>query len=144
MLTASRDVMNGANHSETRKLHPYRRHTCPPTGFAPGAAICPFFGADLRDRYIAVATGLPTPLREHGLTALSRLPAVARDLMMDMDLTDFLSTLQTAARSVGAEVTSPWFYFQVGVVLTGAVMQAVSSTPMVASTIDGASTVRML
>jgi len=39
---------------------------------------------------------------------------------MDMDLTDFLSTLQTAARSVGAEVTSPWFYLQLGLVMAGA------------------------
>jgi small-conductance mechanosensitive channel len=36
---------------------------------------------------------------------------------MDVDLKDILEFLQGAARSVGAEVTSPWFYFQVGVVL---------------------------
>jgi small-conductance mechanosensitive channel len=36
---------------------------------------------------------------------------------MDVDLKDILDFLQGAARSVGAEVTSPWFYFQVGVVL---------------------------
>ncbi len=41
--------------------------------------------------------------------------------MMDMDdLNDFLTALQTAARSVGAEVTSPWFYLQLGLVLAGA------------------------
>jgi small-conductance mechanosensitive channel len=39
---------------------------------------------------------------------------------MDMDLTDLLSALQTAARSVGAEVSSPWFYLQFGLVLAGA------------------------
>src|SRR5689334_24190196 len=41
--------------------------------------------------------------------------------MMDMDdLNDFLTALQTAARSVGAEVTSPWFYLQLGLVMAGA------------------------
>jgi small-conductance mechanosensitive channel len=39
---------------------------------------------------------------------------------MDVDLKGVLEFLQSAARSVGAEVTSPWFYFQVGVVLLGA------------------------
>jgi small-conductance mechanosensitive channel len=39
---------------------------------------------------------------------------------MDVDTKDVLEFLQSAARSVGAEVTSPWFYFQVGVVLLGA------------------------
>jgi small-conductance mechanosensitive channel len=39
---------------------------------------------------------------------------------MDMDLTDLLATLQTAARSLGAEVASPWFYLQLGLVLAGA------------------------
>ena len=31
-----------------------------------------------------------------------------------MDLNDIIEFLQSAARSVGAEVTSPWFYFQLG------------------------------
>ncbi|MET0677959.1 MAG: mechanosensitive ion channel domain-containing protein [Bradyrhizobium sp.] len=39
---------------------------------------------------------------------------------MDMDLTDILAALQTAARSLGAEVASPWFYLQLGLVLAGA------------------------
>jgi small-conductance mechanosensitive channel len=39
---------------------------------------------------------------------------------MDMDLPDILATVQTAARSVGAEVASPWFYLQLGLVLAGA------------------------
>jgi small-conductance mechanosensitive channel len=39
---------------------------------------------------------------------------------MDMDLNDILPVLQAAARSVGAEVTSPWFYLQFGLVLAGA------------------------
>src|SRR5258708_39610232 len=39
---------------------------------------------------------------------------------MDVDTKDVLEFLQSAARSVGAEVSSPWFYFQVGVVMLGA------------------------
>jgi len=37
-----------------------------------------------------------------------------------MDLTDITEFLQTAARSVGAEITSPWFYLQLGLILAGA------------------------
>ena len=37
-----------------------------------------------------------------------------------MELTDILDFLHSAARSVGAEVTSPWFYLQLGLVLAGA------------------------
>jgi small-conductance mechanosensitive channel len=36
-----------------------------------------------------------------------------------MDLHEILDWLLSAARSVGAEFTSPWFYFQVGLLLTG-------------------------
>ena len=39
---------------------------------------------------------------------------------MDVDTKGILDFLQTAARSVGAEVTSPWFYFQIGLILVGA------------------------
>jgi small-conductance mechanosensitive channel len=35
-------------------------------------------------------------------------------------MNDILDFLQSAARSVGAEVTSPWFYLQIGLVLAGA------------------------
>src|SRR5262249_24379685 len=42
-----------------------------------------------------------------------------RDLTMDVDAKDILDFLQTTARSLGAEVTSPWFYFQIGLILTG-------------------------
>ena len=37
-----------------------------------------------------------------------------------MDLTDITDFLHAAARSVGAEVTSPWFYLQLGLILAGA------------------------
>jgi small-conductance mechanosensitive channel len=37
-----------------------------------------------------------------------------------MDLNDVTEFLLSAARSVGAEITSPWFYLQLGVILTGA------------------------
>ena len=39
---------------------------------------------------------------------------------MEMDLKDVIETLQMAARSLGAEVTSPWFYLQFGIILAGA------------------------
>jgi small-conductance mechanosensitive channel len=46
---------------------------------------------------------------------------------MDMDFTDLLATLQTAARSLGAEVASPWFYLQLGLVMAGAGIAFASS-----------------
>src|ERR1700757_2676060 len=36
-----------------------------------------------------------------------------------MDLNEILDWLLSAARSVGAEFTSPWFYLQVGLLLAG-------------------------
>ncbi len=39
---------------------------------------------------------------------------------MDMDIKDVLEFIQSALRSAGAEITSPWFFFQIGVVLAGA------------------------
>jgi hypothetical protein len=46
------------------------------------------------------------------------LPASERDL--PMDLNEIIEFLHTTARSVGAEVTSPWFYLQFGLILAGA------------------------
>ena len=37
-----------------------------------------------------------------------------------MEMNDILDVLHSAARSVGAEVTSPWFYLQLGLVMAGA------------------------
>jgi small-conductance mechanosensitive channel len=37
-----------------------------------------------------------------------------------MDLNDIIALLHAAAGSVGAEVTSPWFYLQLGIVMAGA------------------------
>ncbi|MGX1287775.1 small-conductance mechanosensitive channel [Bradyrhizobium elkanii] len=39
---------------------------------------------------------------------------------MDMSLKDVLESIQMAARSVGAEVASPWFYLQFGIILAAA------------------------
>ena len=39
---------------------------------------------------------------------------------MDMDIKNVLDFLLTAARSVGAELTSPWFYLQLGLMLAAA------------------------
>jgi small-conductance mechanosensitive channel len=48
------------------------------------------------------------------LSALFEIPA------MDLDLNTILDDLRTLARSVGAEVTSPWFYLQLGLILASA------------------------
>jgi small-conductance mechanosensitive channel len=45
------------------------------------------------------------------------LPAPPR--ILTMDLNDVSEFLHAAARSVGAEVTSPWFYLQLGLILAG-------------------------
>src|SRR3954447_4793321 len=37
-----------------------------------------------------------------------------------MDLTDIIELLHATARSFGAELTSPWFYLQFGLILVGA------------------------
>src|SRR5438045_6001775 len=37
-----------------------------------------------------------------------------------MDLTEISEFLHATARSLGAEVTSPWFYLQFGLILAGA------------------------
>src|SRR6201995_362297 len=39
---------------------------------------------------------------------------------MEMDIKDVIEAVQTALRSVGAEVASPWFYLQFGLILAGA------------------------
>src|SRR5258708_9613748 len=39
---------------------------------------------------------------------------------MDFDLKDTMEFLHSAARSIGAEVTSPWFYLQFGLMLAAA------------------------
>ena len=52
--------------------------------------------------------------------AKTRLTFRFETLLMDLDLHDILTALQAAARSIGAEVTSPWFYLQFGLVLAGA------------------------
>src|SRR5579883_1708822 len=39
---------------------------------------------------------------------------------MDMDLKDTIDFLLTSARSLGAELTSPWFYLQFGLILAAA------------------------
>src|ERR1700736_989034 len=39
---------------------------------------------------------------------------------MDFDTKDLIEFLHSAARSIGAEVTSPWFYLQFGLMLAAA------------------------
>jgi small-conductance mechanosensitive channel len=62
-------------------------------------------------------------------------PVLRRDLTMDLDLTDITNFLHSASRSVGAEVTSPWFYLQLGLILAGAGI-AVAAGAVVRSRVD--------
>src|SRR5713101_5207754 len=45
---------------------------------------------------------------------------LASNEILPMDLTETIEFLHTTARSFGAEVTSPWFYLQFGLILAGA------------------------
>src|SRR3569833_109026 len=54
---------------------------------------------------------------------------------MDMDLKDFMEFVQTTARSVGAEISSPWFYLQFGLILAAAGI-AYAAEPAVRNRID--------
>ena len=40
--------------------------------------------------------------------------------MLSMDVTEIVEAIQAALRSVGAEVASPWFYLQFGLILAAA------------------------
>jgi hypothetical protein len=101
-------------------LHPYRRHTPAPTRFC-------------RKRGNMSASARPTRASDGARRELVKFCAafesnVANSYLaptdetstMDMDLKDIIDFLQTTARSVGAEVTSPWFYLQFGLILAAA------------------------
>ena len=47
-----------------------------------------------------------------------------------MDFSDFTEFLNSAARSIGAEVTSPWFYLQLGLIVVGAGLAYASSAAL--------------
>ena len=51
-----------------------------------------------------------------------------------MEMSDILDFLHAAARSVGAEVTSPWFYLQLGLVMAGAGIAFAAGTAIRART----------
>jgi small-conductance mechanosensitive channel len=51
-----------------------------------------------------------------------------------MEMSDILDFLHSAARSVGAEVTSPWFYLQLGLVMAGAGISFAAGTAIRAHT----------
>ncbi len=53
---------------------------------------------------------------------------------MDMDLKDLMEFLQTTARSVGAEILSPWFYLQLGLILAAAGIASVTQAAVRART----------
>src|SRR5436309_5832265 len=63
-------------------------------------------------------------------------PLCHETLTMDMhDITEFL---RSAARSLGAEVTSPWFYLQLGLILASAGI-ALAARAVIRSRVDPAS-----
>src|SRR5260370_30091247 len=49
---------------------------------------------------------------------------------MDFELKDIVEFLHSAAGSIGAEVTSPWFYLQFGLILTAAGMAYAADAPI--------------
>ncbi|MDB5605107.1 MAG: mechanosensitive ion channel protein MscS, partial [Bradyrhizobium sp.] len=51
-----------------------------------------------------------------------------------MEMSDIIDFLHAAARSVGAEVTSPWFYLQLGLVMAGAGISFAAGTAIRART----------
>lgn len=57
---------------------------------------------------------------------------------MDIDLKDALSFVQDTARQFGAQITSPWFYLQFGLMLAGAGI-ALATDAMVRARVDMAS-----
>ena len=111
------------NHCKYLHLHPYRRHSWTPTHFS-------------RQRQCARFTGLNSPRRARCIDgvrsrACGNLPVRSNHiclmgpLRLDeicrwTDLNDIIEFLQATARSVGAEVTSPWFYLQFGLILAAA------------------------
>jgi small-conductance mechanosensitive channel len=52
-----------------------------------------------------------------------------------MDLNDIIDVLHAAARSLGAEITSPWFYLQLGLIMAGGGI-AFASSAAIRSRID--------
>src|SRR3954452_19803251 len=52
-----------------------------------------------------------------------------------MDMNDITEFLHSAARSVGAEVTSPWFYLQLGLILASAGI-AIAARAVIRAPID--------
>jgi len=59
-----------------------------------------------------------------------------------MDPNEIIDFLQTAARSVGAEVTSPWFYLQLGLILASAGIAYAAETTLLARVDTGSLTMR--
>src|ERR1700733_2631020 len=61
-------------------------------------------------------------------------PIFLGDETSTMEMSDILDFLHSAARSVGAEVTSPWFYLQLGLVMAGAGISFAAGTAIRAHT----------
>jgi small-conductance mechanosensitive channel len=54
----------------------------------------------------------------------------ARDEILTMDLNDIIGYLQATAQSVGAEISSPFFYLQFGLILTAAGIAFAANTAL--------------
>jgi small-conductance mechanosensitive channel len=77
-----------------------------------------------------------SPLWDSAPPLESRRPiGASENLPMDIDLKDVLSFLQDTARQFGAQVTSPWFYLQFGLILAGAGI-ALATDAMVRARVD--------
>jgi small-conductance mechanosensitive channel len=60
---------------------------------------------------------VPAPFESNSALQFVRF---LRPATMDLDLNTLLDDLHMAARSVGAEISSPWFYLQLGLILAAA------------------------
>src|SRR5437899_12598264 len=66
----------------------------------------------------------PLPLWDSAALSNQALRPLPDEIFLNeicpMDIKDFMEFVQTTARSVGAEVASPWFYLQFGLILAAA------------------------
>src|SRR5579863_5730546 len=86
------------------------------SGKVPGLAAFPRRGTMLYRWSPRCICGI---LRYPSNRALRSGSVSCENLAMDMDYKDILTFLHDGARSMGAEVSSPWFYLQFGLILAG-------------------------
>src|SRR5580704_14003703 len=84
------------------------------------AAMCPVFRPFLLQRCVLAMAPEPRLWKSAAYSnQVCSMISLATEIST-MDLHDITDFLHAAARSVGAEVFSPWFYLQLGLILTGA------------------------